>query len=330
MESAFLFLIVIIVLAWLYDFYNGANDSANAIATIVSTRVLTPVQALLFAGVLNGAGAFVSTRVAKTIGKGIVDPSLLGGIILVSAISGAIIWVAFSTRMGMPVSVTHSIVGGIIGAVWIPHGLSIVKLAGIKKILLGMIFSPIFGFLIAGVFLVFLYALSKNFRPSSAQKGYGRLQILSSGFMAFSHGTNDTQNAMGIITIALFTGGFIQTFEVPFWVIAGSGLFMALGTYFGGRRVIKTLGNKVVRLKPVHGFAAETAATGVISAASYLGIPISTTHAITGSIVGVGAAERTRAVRWNVAKQIAQAWIFTIPGAMLSAALVYGFLQIII
>lgn len=328
MEIGFLFVCVVVFVAWLYDFYNGANDSANAIATTVSTRVLTPTQALLLAAVLNGAGAFITTRVAKTIGKGIVDPQFLGGIILISALLGAVFWVALSTKIGMPVSVTHALVGGIIGAVFIPYGLGVVKFGGMQKIIAGMIFSPILGLIIGGLFLTFLYYVFQNARPTTTQRNFGKAQLASASFMALSHGMNDTQNAMGIITVALFTTGFISEFEVPIWVILGSAFFMGLGTYIGGWRVIKTVGMKLARLKPVHGFAAETTAGAVISGASFLGIPISTTHAITSAIAGVSAAHRPHGVRWYIARQIILAWIFTIPGAALSAALVYYLLNL--
>ncbi|MDP2762682.1 MAG: inorganic phosphate transporter [Sideroxyarcus sp.] len=329
MEGSILSVGLIVAIAWLYDFYNGANDAANAIATTVSTRVLTPTQALLLAAILNGAGAFITTRVAKTIGKGIVDPELLGGLVLASALLGAVMWVAASTRIGMPVSVTHALVGGIVGAVFIPHGLGVIKFSGFKKILAGMIFSPVLGFVIAGIFLLVLYYVSQDSHPAVAQKRYGKAQILSASFMALTHGMNDTQNAMGIITVALFTGGFIQEFEVPIWVILGSGLFMGIGTYVGGWRVIRTVGMRIARLKPVHGFAAETAAGSVIAGASYLGIPISTTHAITSSVIGVGAVDRLHGVRWHVARDIVFAWIFTIPGSALSAGLIYLLLNAI-
>jgi PiT family inorganic phosphate transporter len=323
MESGLLWVIIIILIAWLYDFYNGANDAANAIATTVSTRVLSPRQALILAAILNAAGALITTRVAKTIGKGIVDPKLLAGAVLISALLGAVAWVAFSTRIGMPVSVTHSLVGGIVGAVYLPHGLGVVKAAGLNKIIAGMVFSPILGFIFAGVFLLFLYYMSQRTNPTVAQKRYGWAQIASASFMALTHGMNDTQNAMGIITVALFTGGFIHEFEVPLWVILGSGLFMGIGTYVGGWRVIRTVGMRIARLRPIHGFAAETAASSVIAGASALGIPISTTHAITSSVVGVGAAERVHGVRWHVAREIVLAWIFTIPGSALSSLLIY-------
>lgn len=329
MESGFLFIIAITAIAWFYDFYNGANDSANAVATTISTRVLTPVHALLFTAILNGAGALITTRVAKTIGKGIVDPEFLGGIVIVSALLGAIFWVGVSTRFGMPVSVTHSLVGGIIGAVLVPYGLGVVKFAGMKKIILGMVFSPVLGFIIAGLFLLFLYYISRGASPAIAQQRYGRLQILSASWMALTHGMNDTQNAMGIITVALFTTGYISEFEVPFWVILGSGFFMGLGTYIGGWRVIRTVGMRIVRLRPIHGFAAETAGGAVIAGASFLGIPISTTHASTGAIVGVGAVERPRRVRWNVARDIVYAWILTIPGAAIFAVVMYLVLSVL-
>lgn len=321
MDAALLFLIFIVIIAWLYDFYNGANDAANAIATTVSTRILTPVQALLLATVLNTAGAFVTTRVAKTIGKGIVEPSLLAGGVLVAALIGAILWVALSTRWGIPVSVTHALVGGIVGAVAPLYGLGVIQIAGMKKILAGMVFSPVLGFIGGVLLLAFLFRVSLKARPKRAQWFYGRAQLLSASFMALSHGTNDTQNAMGIITVALFTGGFISEFEVPFWVILGSGIFMGIGTYAGGKKVIKTVGMRIAKLKPLHGFSAETAASGVIMGTSWLGIPISTTHAITSSVLGVGTGERLNGVRWDVMRQIVFAWIFTIPGSALCAAI---------
>ncbi|MEK7557509.1 MAG: inorganic phosphate transporter [Patescibacteria group bacterium] len=324
----FLYVSVVVVIAWLYDYYNGANDAANAIATTVSTRVLSPGKALALAALLNGAGAFVSTRVAKTIGKGIVDPELLGGVVLIAALIGAVVWVALSTRMGLPVSVTHALVGGIIGAVAIPHHFGVLKVAGLSKILLGIVLSPLLGLLGAALLLILLYALSLRSTAASVQRRYSVLQLVSAAWMALSHGMNDTQNAMAMITVALYTTGAIQEFEVPWWVLVGSGLFMALGTYAGGWRVIKTLGMRIAKIRPIHGFAAETAAGGVIMAATFLGIPISTTHAITGAVLGVSVAERPRAVRWYVTRDIVLAWIFTIPGSAILAGVVYALLRL--
>ncbi|PJE50769.1 MAG: anion permease [Candidatus Yanofskybacteria bacterium CG10_big_fil_rev_8_21_14_0_10_36_16] len=327
--SELLLIIFIVAIAWIYDFYNGANDAANAIATTVSTRTLSPTKALLLSASLNTAGAFVTTRVAKTIGKGIVDPQLLTGDILISALLGAIVWVALSTKTGMPVSVTHAIVGGIIGAVFLPYGLGAIKTEGITKIIKGIIFSPILGFIVAGILLVMIHRIRWKSHPGKIQRNFGKAQIISASWMSLAHGMNDTQNAMGIITAALFAGGFISKFEVPMWVIIGSGLFMGIGTYAGGKHVIKTVGMKLSKLKPVHGFVSETAAGGVIAGASYLGIPISTTHAITSSIMGASTAQRVKSVRWNIAKDIAMAWILTIPGSAIAALIIYTLINLI-
>ncbi len=322
-------LVIIVIVAWLYDFYNGANDAANAIATTVSTRVLSPTKALLLAAALNTAGAFITTRVAKTIGKGIVDPQFFNSTILIAALLGAVLWVAISTKVGMPVSVTHALVGGIIGSVIIPHGLSVIKIEGISKIIKGIVFSPIAGFLVAAVLLVIIYWMPWRGHSSKIQRGFGKLQLLSASFMALTHGMNDTQNAMGVITAALLAGGFIAEFEVPFWVVLGSGFFMGVGTYFGGKRVIKTVGMKLVKLRSVHGFAAETGSGIVIAGATYLGIPISTTHAITGAIMGAGTIERFNGVRWGLVKNIIWTWILTIPGSVLAAMAVYVLLVLL-
>lgn len=327
-ESGLLIVIVITALAWIYDYYNGANDCANAIATTVSTRVLSPKKAVLLAAILNAAGAFFTTEVAKTIGKGLLPAEQMTTVVVLSAIIGAIVWAVFATHYGLPISLTHAIIGGVLGAGLIAAGPSALQFSVLKKVILGMIFSPIAGFVGGFLLIIIIIWLFHRMHPRPANSMFGKLQLLSASFMAFSHGMNDTQNAMGIITAALLAGGFISTFEVPFWVIIGSATFMGLGTYVGGKKVIQTMGMKMVKIKPVHGFAAETVAASVITGASALGIPISTTHTISTAIMGVGSAQRFSAVRWGIVKHIVIAWILTIPAAAVTAGLVYFLLNL--
>lgn len=306
-------LFLVIILAILYDFTNGWNDAANAIATVVSTRVLTPIAAVIFAGLLNMAGAFYNTEVAKTIGKGIADPRYLTQLHIAGALLGAVVWNVFLTINGMPISITHSLVSAIAGAGVSAGGFKILNFSVLKKIGLALIISPILGFF-AGMFFMWLLLLAfRNASPSRVNRWFGFLQLFSSGFMSFSHGANDAQNAMGIITAALLAGGFISEFEVPRWVILLCGTVIAVGTFFGGWRVVRTLGQRIYSLKTIHGFTAETTAALVMIGATRLGIPISTTHVITSTIVGVGSSKRLSAVRWGVAFNIVFAWVATIP-----------------
>lgn len=321
MNFALGFVIVVVVLSWVYDFYNGANDSANAIATTVSTRVLTPFQSVLLAATLNFAGALFTTEVAKTIGKGIVTEDFMTPIVLISAVLGAILWAAFATHCGIPVSITHCIVGGIVGAGLTAYGVEAINFEKINKVVLGMVISPVGGFVFGFILIIILYWIFKNMHPGKANGVFGKAQLVSASFMAFTHGMNDAQNAMGMITAALLAGGFIGTFEVPTWVMLGSALFMGIGTLYGGKKVIRTMGMKLVKLKTVHGFAAETASAGVILTASAMGIPISTTHVISCAIMGVGSGNRFSAVRWKLVGRIVVAWILTIP---ISAAVASG------
>lgn len=293
------------------------NDCANAIATTVSTRALSPRLAILLAATLNIAGAFITTAVAKTIGKGIVAPDAIDQWILVAALLGATIWSAFCTYYGIPVSITHALVGGLIGAAFAAEGADIILMAGIKKVLLAMVLGPLAGFVGAYIMMVVIYWLAKNANPHKASRFFLRGQIFSASFMALSHGANDTQNAMGIITIALVAGKFLDSFVVPTWVILGSGLFMGLGTYIGGWKVIKTMGMKMVKLRPVHGFSAETSASLSIIVHTLFGAPMSTTHVISTAVMGVGASERLSRVKWGVAFHIIVAWILTMPFAAL-------------
>ncbi len=324
------FLVIVVALAWTYDFFNGMNDAANAIATTVATRALTPSQAIAVARTMNVLGAFLSTEVAKTMGKGVVDPAVMDQVVVISSLVGASLWSAGCTFLGIPISITHAMVGGIIGAAWTAHGASVIKLAGLKKIVTAMFLSPIVGFVVGYLLLVLIYWIVRNSMPSRVNKFFRFGQIASASFMALSHGANDTQNAMGIITAALLVGGFIKEFHVPTWVIIGSALFMGLGTSVGGWRVIRTMGMKMVKLRPAHGFTAEFSAGAVILVASLLGAPISTTHVISTAIMGVGATHRLSAVRWGVAFHIVVTWILTIPGAALVSAGTFELLKLIL
>lgn len=320
-------LILVIIIALLFEISNGWNDSANAIATVVSTRVLTPLQAVLLASGMNIVGAFLSTAVAKTIGKGIVNPADITQSVVAAALMAGFLWNGAMTLMGLPVSASHALIGGVIGAA-VAHlgGFNQLNLEGLTKIFTALLTSPVFGILFGYFFMKFIIRLFCNAAPGSINKHFGRLQILSAGFMALSHGMNDAQKVMGVITLALFSGGLIASIEVPFWVVIMCALAMGFGTAAGGWRVIRTLGHQMLKLQPVHGFAAETAATAVIVSASAMGMPVSTTHVITTSIMGVGATRRLSAVRWGVARKIILAWIFTLPMTAGAAWLTYHIL----
>ncbi len=312
-ESSLGAVILVIVLALAFDFFNGFNDAANAIATVIATRVMSPAAAITMAAVLNFAGAMAGTAVAKTVGSGLVDPEVITLGSVGAAATAAALWVLFASRLGLPVSGSHSIIGGIIGAGIGIRGLDILVWSGIRKVVLGLIFAPIIGIVGGYLLMVLLLWLFQRSSPRTVNSLFGRLQIVSAGFMAFSHGTNDAQKTMGIITLALLAGGRISEFEVPFWVIAASGLTIAAGTAAGGRKVITTVGSRISKLRNINGFAAETAAASVIESASRLGFPLSTTHVITSGILGVGATRRLSAVRWGVAREIMLAWALTFP-----------------
>jgi PiT family inorganic phosphate transporter len=321
-ETAILFGVVF-VLASVYNFVNGVNDCANAIATTVSTRALKPWQAVLMAAAFNTLGAFLTTEVAKTIGKGIVNPADITLWILIFALAGATIWSAVCSYLGIPISVTHAMVGGLMGAAAVAYGVDTWRLAGIRKVLIAMVLSPIAGFVIGYFFMILVLWLSRRAIPRVANRFFRVSQVLSAAAMAFSHGANDTQNAMGVITAGLVIAGYQSTFHVPVWVILSSALFMGLGTQLGGWRIIKTMGSRMVRLQPAHGFAAETASALVIFVNSWLGAPISTTQVIGTAIMGVGATSNINAVRWALARRIVITWFLTIPGAAAISAVAY-------
>ena len=317
------FLITIIALALIFDYINGFHDTANAIATCVSTRALTVKAAIFMAAFLNFAGAMVSTKVASTIGKGIVDANNVTQLVVLAGVLGAILWNLITWYYGMPSSSSHAIIGGIMGAVIAHTGVHTLHWAGLKKIITALIISPIFGVIIGFLGIVLIMWLFKNSNPGPLNKNFRRLQVASAAFMAFSHGTADAQKSMGVITLALVSYGFLPTFEVPTWVKLSCALAMGLGTAAGGWRIIKTIGKDFVKLQPVHGFCVETAAAGVILGASSLGMPVSTTHVITSTILGVGISKRLSAVNWVVAQRILVAWVLTIPASALVAYTVY-------
>jgi len=317
------FVIAVVVLAWTYDFFNGMNDAANAIATSISTRALTPRQAILLARTLNFLGAFLTTEVAKTIGKGVVRSEFLTEPMVLAALIGAVVWAWLCTHYGIPISITHSLIAGLMGAGWAGGGLQALLLGGLLRIGYAMVISPISGFIGGFVLMLMAYWLFQRMLPTAVSRLFRYGQILSASYMAFAHGANDTQNAMGVITAALLAGGFIKEFRVPWWVILGSAFFMGLGTSFGGWRVIRTMGMRMVKLQPIQGFSAEASAATVMVLATLLGLPISTTHVISTAIMGVGATRRLSAVRWGIAGHIVAAWIFTFPGAAGIGAIAY-------
>jgi len=314
-------ILVVVVLAILFEISNGWNDSANAIATVVSTRVLTPARAVALAATMEILGALFSTAVAKTIGKGIVDPRAITEIVVASALIAGFLWNGAMTLMGLPVSASHALIGSVMGAAVGFGGFEILNIAGLKKIFFALLTSPVFGVLIGFLFMKLILKLFGTLSPGTINRNFGRLQLLSSGFMAFSHGSNDAQKVMGIITLTLVSGGMLDSVEVPLWVILICAGAMGFGVAMGGWRVIKTLGVHMLKLDPVHGFAAETAATAIILGASSMGLPVSTTHVISTSIMGVGATKRLSAVRWGIAGKIVLAWVLTLPACFFFAYL---------
>ena len=314
-----LILVLVVVFALLFDFSNGWHDSANAIATVVSTHVLSPGQAVMLAAVLNIAGAFMSTAVAKMIGGGIVEPSLINQLTVISALLGAIAWNLFTLMLGLPSSSSHALIGGIIGAAMAQSGWTAVKFSGLRTVLEALLLSPLMGFVLGYLLILAIYWSFFRVPRGVANRSFRRLQLLSASLMAFSHGSNDAQKAMGIVTLALVSAGHLDHVEVPIWVILSCALAMGMGTAAGGWRIIRTLGMRIMKMEPVHGFAAETSAALILLGTAHFGLPVSTTHVITSSIMGVGAVTRLSAVRWGVTLRILYAWIFTLPGAGLVA-----------
>ncbi len=295
------------------EFVNGWTDAPNAIATVVSTRVLSPLQAVVLAASLNTVGAMSGTAVATTIGKDIVRSEVITIYTVAAAMVGIVLWSTVAWYYGLPTSESHALIAGLTGAGLATAGPQAVLWVGWQKVLIGLAFSTFLGFLGGLLLMSLIYRLGARTTPSTIRRIFGRLQILSASFMAFSHGSNDGQKFMGSFALVLLLSGVLETFQVPLWVILLSGVTMGIGTTFGGWRIVKTMGLRLTKLRPVHGFAAETAAATTIELASRLGIPLSTTHTINTSIMGVGATRRLSAVRWGVSRDIIRAWILTFP-----------------
>jgi PiT family inorganic phosphate transporter len=319
------FVILIILLALVFDFYNGMNDAANSIATIVATRVLSPFQAVAWAAFFNFVAAFLfGVSVAATIGTGIVDVNIVDNFVIFSGLVGAIILTATATHFGLPISVSHSIIGGYGGAAVAKAGFSALIMAGYTKVIIFIFAAPLIGLIMAYIFSIVTLWIVRNQQPRKVDKYFRRLQLVSAALYSLSHGSNDAQKTIGIITVVLFTNGLLgETFYVPFYIIILSYSVIALGTLVGGWKVIRTLGMRVTKLNPFGGFSAETSAGLTIIGATIFGIPVSTTHTITGSIIGVGSVKGLSAVRWGVAKNILWAWVLTIPVSAISAMITY-------
>ena len=319
------FVIFIIFLALVFDFYNGMNDAANSIATIVATRVLTPFQAVAWAAFFNFIAAFLfGVGVATTIGKGIVDVSIVDNFVILSGLVGAIILTASATHLGLPISVSHSIIGGFGGAAIAKAGFGALIVSGYTKVTIFIFAAPLIGMVMAYIFSVLTLWMVRNQQPRKVDKYFRKLQLVSAALYSLSHGSNDAQKTIGIISIVLFTNGLLgDTYYIPYTIIILSYSVIALGTLVGGWKVIRTLGMRVTKLTPFGGFSAETSAGLTIIGATIFGIPVSTTHTITGSIIGVGAIKGLSAVRWGVAKNILWAWVLTIPFSAICAVITY-------
>lgn len=322
MDSTLLFVIFIIVIALAFDFINGFHDAANSIATVVSTRVLSPQHAVVWAAFFNLAAVFfIGDQVAKTVGTGIIHIDVMDNYLILSALLGAIVWNLLTWWLGLPSSSSHALIGGLIGAGMVKGGTDVLVWSGILKTTAFIVISPTVGMILGFVMMVLVLNLSNNKSVRSADTIFRRLQLFSAAVYSLSHGMNDAQKTMGIITMVLFSTGYLSgSFHVPWWVVILSYFFIALGTMSGGWRIVKTMGSKITKLAPMGGFCAETAAAISIIGATIGGIPVSTTHTITGAIVGVGATKRITAVRWGIAGNIIWAWILTIPMSALIAA----------
>ena len=316
--------VLVIVVAVVFDYINGFHDAANSIATVVSTRVLSPGQAVVWAAFFNFAAAFIfGTAVAKTVGSGMVDITIVTPAVILAGLSGAIVWDLITWYYGLPTSSSHALIGGYAGAAIAKVGMSALIPAGWTKTLIFILLAPGIGFVLGYVFMVLILWACQNTAPSRVDKYFRKLQLVSAAAYSLGHGANDAQKTMGVMAGALFAGGFIKEFSIPFWVEMLAYTAISLGTLSGGWRIIHTMGSKITRLQPVGGFAAETAGAVSLFTATAMGIPVSTTHTITGAIVGVGTTRRLSAVRWGIAGRIVWAWILTIPASAAIAALTF-------
>jgi PiT family inorganic phosphate transporter len=343
MVNAFVLLALVVVLALLFDYINGFHDTANAVATVVSTGVLPGRTAVLMAAVFNFVGAFAGVGVAKTIGGDIADPAAVTQTVVCASLVGAILWNLLTWYFGIPSSSSHALIGGIVGAAWchqITEGAdagaalwALVHSKGVTLALEALVLSPLFGLIGGFILMVLLLWAVRPLRPMTVNRGFRWLQLGSAGFMAFAHGSNDAQKSMGVIALAIaaytssFPGAGAPDLTVPVWVILACATAMALGTASGGWRIMKTLGHRIIRLRPINGFAAETAAAAVILTASWMHAPVSTTHVISSSIMGVGASKHVSAVRWGVARRMVIAWVLTIPVSAAVSAAVYALMR---
>jgi PiT family inorganic phosphate transporter len=330
LNTALLILVLVVVAALAFDYINGFHDAANAVATVVSTGVLPLRTAIVLAALLNFAGALTGTAVAATIGKGLIDPSAVTQVVVLSALLGATLWNLLTWYFGIPSSSSHALVGGLVGSALAHAGGRSIRSDGLIKVIESLVVSPLVGFALAFVLMVAIVWACRGRSPSRLSQAFRRLQIASAGFMALSHGSNDAQKTMGIIamSLALYSGESQAGahFHVPLWVMVACAVAMGTGTMAGGVRIIKTMGTKIIELKPVDGFAAETSAAVTILAASHLGMPVSTTHVLSGAIMGVGSSRRVSAVRWGVTVRIMWAWVLTIP---VSAAVAWACYQLL-
>jgi PiT family inorganic phosphate transporter len=321
-DSVLLVLVVVVALG--FDFTNGFHDTANAVATSVSTRALTPRMAVLIAALANLAGAFVTTAVAKTVGKGVIDLHLATPKTVLAALIGAITWNLLTWWWGLPSSSSHALIGGLIGAALVQSGTDGVLWHDVThKVLIPALAAPTIAFLVAAVVLLAIYWIFRWMTPGAANRSFRLGQLVSGTWFAFTHGANDAQKTMGVIALALYTHGSIDDFYIPTWVKIAAGVAIAAGTYVGGWRIMRTLGQRVIAMEPAQGFAAQASGGAVIYVATHFGYPLSTTHTISGAVIGAGAAKRLSAVRWGVAGNIITAWILTIPAAAAVAALLY-------
>jgi len=328
---AFPVLIGLIGIALLFDFLNGLHDAANSIATIVSTRVLRPQYAVLWAAFFNFIAFLVfGLHVANTIGTGIIEPSIIDPAVIFAALMGAIVWNVITWALGIPSSSSHALIGGLLGAGLAKAGLSAAVWSGLIKALLAIVLSPLVGFLLALVLVAIVSWASVRSTPFAVDRAFRILQFVSASLYSLGHGGNDAQKTMGIIAVLLYSQGHLGSeFSVPFWVVLACQSAMALGTLMGGWRIVRTMGLRITKLTPMQGFCAETGGAATLFAATFLGVPVSTTHTITGAIVGVGAARRVSAVRWNVASSIVYAWVITIPASAIVAAATWWIVKLL-
>jgi PiT family inorganic phosphate transporter len=331
LDGGLILIITVVILALVFDYINGFHDTANAIATSISTKALTPRMAIVLAASMNLIGALTFTGVAKTIGNGIADPFQLhnGMWIVVAAMTAAILWNLITWWYGIPSSSSHALIGSLVGAVIASAGFSALNTGGFAKILKSLIFSPIIALVVGFLIMLSLLWIFRNFAPAKMTRNFRIFQIFSAAFQAFMHGTNDAQKAMGVITFALIAGGFQETTDIPLWVKVSAALAMALGTASGGWRIIRTVGRGIIKIQPVNGFAADFTSSMVILVATLYKLPVSTTHVISSAIMGVGAAKGFNKVKWDVAGRIVTTWIITLPMTAVLAAITYWVLGLI-